>query len=84
MGSVKIVALKNFAKFVGKHLSESLLNTSLQPATLLKDIVRHWYFPACEFFGGCFCSLHESLMRDEHSHESYGLKNPLEIAIKKV
>ena len=66
-------------------MSESLFNkvAGLQPATLLKNIVRHWYFPACEFFGGCFCSLHESLMTNEHSHENYGLKNPIEIAIKK-
>ena len=41
-GVLKKMVLKNFAKFTGKHLCESL---RLQPATLFKK--RHWhtYFP---------------------------------------
>ena len=40
--------LRNFAKFTGKHLCESLLFNkvvSLRPATLLKMRLSHWCFP---------------------------------------
>ena len=45
-GVLSKMFLNFFAKFAGKHLSQSLfLNLSLRPATLLKIRLRHWWFP---------------------------------------
>ena len=46
--SIKKVVLKNFAKFTGKHLCQSLVFNKvagLRPATLLKKRLRHRCFP---------------------------------------
>ena len=67
--SIKLMFLKNFAKFTGKHLCHSLFFNKvagLRPETLLKERFQHKYFPvssakflAASFlqttFGGCFC-----------------------------
>ena len=65
--SSKRVALKNFAKFTGKHLCRSLFfNKVAKPATLLKKTLRYRYFPVnfAKFLsvtflqntsGNCFC-----------------------------
>ena len=46
---IKIGVLKNFAKFTGKHLCQSIFFNKvagLNPATLLKKSLCHWCFPA--------------------------------------
>ena len=46
--SIKIGVLKNFAKFTGKHLCQSLFFnkvTGLRPSTLLKKRLCHRCFP---------------------------------------
>ena len=53
--------LKNFAKFTGKHLSQSLFfnKVDLRPATLFKDRLRHRCFPKfCEIFENTFSTEH--------------------------
>ena len=54
--SIKIVALKNFAKFTGKHLCQSLFFNKVAAPTLLKKRLWHRCFPVnlAKFLGTPF------------------------------